>query len=426
MANQINAVSIKLNDSKKFIKANVELQLQNRTAPRIYIAGAPGCGKSDLMRQVCRENGWGLAVKYISNMALEQLTGLPVKPEKGSETAWSKPEIFNFSNLEYRPDNYKEGVTPTVLLLDDFHLLDKMMQKYMFQLLTYMGLNGYCLPKNTAVVMAGNRMSDKACAMPIPAPVCNRMMFVDVHSDAEDWLKNFAFVNNVRNDVCTFINSNKHYLHGEPIETSAWASPRSWTFLSNQMDVYEKMNSLNIEDLKILATGLLGDEIASEFMLYRELFSKWNFKELFLDKAVNEKIKEALMDNALNAYAIINAAISWMITEYQDANYELTEDVTKKVKFIYNTLGYMLTVKTKSANIGPMMIAGMKYLNILQDVKIGKDGDCYKNLMKTFFSEMTKKRNADWLFFDIVKEIAGERLTKEQQEKVNEAKKSVA
>ena len=188
----MNSAVIKLNDVKKYITANVNLQLKQRAAARLYMIGAPGCGKSDIVREICQENKWGLAVRYISNMSIEQMTGLPVKPTEGEVATWSVPELFNFNNIEYKPEGYQIGKTPTVLLLDDFHLCDRTMQRYMFQLLTYMGLNGYHLPANTAIILAGNRNNDKAGAMPIPAPVCNRMMFIEVTSEAEDWLKNFA------------------------------------------------------------------------------------------------------------------------------------------------------------------------------------------------------------------------------------------
>ena len=58
MAKEIlNSAAIKLNDIKKYITANVGLQLKQKAAPRLYMVGAPGCGKSDIMRQICQENG---------------------------------------------------------------------------------------------------------------------------------------------------------------------------------------------------------------------------------------------------------------------------------------------------------------------------------------------------------------------------------
>ena len=130
---EITGLEMPINNIKPFIIANVKNQCEKETTARMSIVGAPGCGKSDIMRQICEENGWGLSVKYISNMDLCQITGIPCQVKDGEEAKWTKPEIFNFSNLDYRPNNYKEGETVTVLLIDDFHLADRTIQKYLFE-----------------------------------------------------------------------------------------------------------------------------------------------------------------------------------------------------------------------------------------------------------------------------------------------------
>ena len=47
-----------LNDAVKYVEANVKLQLQQKSAPRMYIVGPPGCGKSDITREICKKNNW--------------------------------------------------------------------------------------------------------------------------------------------------------------------------------------------------------------------------------------------------------------------------------------------------------------------------------------------------------------------------------
>ena len=58
MAMKIASASIKLNNIRSYIAANVDLQLTQRSAPRLYIQGPPGAGKSMIMEEICRENGW--------------------------------------------------------------------------------------------------------------------------------------------------------------------------------------------------------------------------------------------------------------------------------------------------------------------------------------------------------------------------------
>ena len=217
--NIVSVNEMPLNEVKPFIVANVKLQCEKDTTARICIVGSPGCGKSDLMRQVCQENKWGLVVKYLSNMPYEQITGIPCKVESGDLAKFTKSELFNFDTMDYKPDNYDPLTTPTVLMIDDFHLADKSIQKYLFQLLTYKAINSYKLTSNVAIVLAGNKITDRALAHTIPAPVMNRIAVYEVKANSEDWLKNFAFKNGVRHDIMSFINQKGDlYLVQTPVQ----------------------------------------------------------------------------------------------------------------------------------------------------------------------------------------------------------------
>ena len=432
MSREMNSNAIKLNDVKAYVKSNVMLQVSQLAAPRLAIQGAPGCGKSDLMRQICEENGWILSVKYLSNMSLEQITGLPCKVENGSTAIWTRPELFNFNNPEYAPKGANDD-TIKILLIDDFHLADRIMQKYLFQLLTYKSLNGYSLSKNTAIILAGNRNIDKAGANPIPAPVCNRMMFVEVKSEAEDWLKNFAMKHGVREDICTYImNNSEGRLSSEPIETAAWASPRSWTYLSYQMDAYEKSNDkIDLEDLKIMATGLIGAENAAKFIEYHELFAKWNFDKLFgmsLKNATVEFAKE-IKRNPTDAYAIISSGVAWVIEKYKKANFNAKDtDIVKSVDFLYDTMTFLLTYKEAAArrNIRPLIAAGCKFLYMYQVAMEQNHGKTATSLLSLIFNKMKQERDVDWLFYELIANVIDYKLDADDQKKIAKAKENLS
>ena len=434
MSREMNSNAIKLNDVKAYVKSNVMLQVAQLAAPRLAIQGAPGCGKSDLMRQICEENGWILSVKYLSNMSLEQITGLPCKVENGSTAIWTRPELFNFNNPEYAPKGANDD-TIKILLIDDFHLADRIMQKYLFQLLTYKSLNGYHLPKNTAIILAGNRNIDKAGANPIPAPVCNRMMFVEVKSEAEDWLKNFAMKHGVREDICTYImNNSEGRLSSEPIETAAWASPRSWTYLSYQMDAYEKAyGKIDLDDLKIMATGLIGPENAAKFIEYRELFAKWNFDKLFdmsLKNATAEFAKE-LKKSPTDAYAIIASGVSWVVEKYKRAGYNAADkDIVKSVDFLYDSMTFLLTFKEQNTrrNIRPLIAAGCKFLWMWQEAadqnSNGKKST--GSLLSLIFNKMKQERDVDWMFYELIANVINYKIDADDAKKIAKAKENLS
>lgn len=441
MESKMSATSVKLNKIKDFVKANVQLQCAQAFAPRLAIQGAPGTGKSDIIREICEENGWCLNVKYISNMSLEQITGLPAKVENGSTAIWTRPELFNFDNPEYAPSNYLTTTdtkvkdnTVKVLLIDDFHLADRMIQKYLFQLLTYKSLNGYHLPPNTAILLAGNRNTDKACANVIPAPVCNRMIFVEVHSDVEDWLLNFAFKHGIRSDITSYLHQHGDArLSSDPQESAAWASPRSWTYLSYQMDQHEKMfGKISMDDLKIIASGLIGNENAMKFIEYRELFAKWNFDQMFKNsfKSISKDFADAIETNPSEVYSIINSAISWLLATYRNNEFNITnENVVNAAEFVYRILTFLITYKNAKSmrNIRPLIAAGLKFIHVFQNSVSDFQKTKNTDLLNMFCSLIAKNStDTDWIFYDLLLSVFDIKNTDpDELKRIEEAKKNL-
>lgn len=427
MSSIVSLNEMPLNEVKPYIIANVKLQCKKMTTSRACILGSPGCGKSDLLRQICEENNWGLVVKYLSNLSLEQITGIPCKVEDGDHARFTKPEIFNFDELDYRPENYEPGKTVTVLLIDDFHLADKVTQKYLFQLLTYKAINSYHLPQNCAIIMAGNKMTDKALAHTIPAPVMNRIAVYEVKADPKDWVSNFAFKNNVRHDITSFISSRgDKYLFQEPIESMPWASPRSWTFLSEQMNEYEEeFGSIPINNLKFIANSLIGSEFASEFIVYRELFSKWDITKMIgkSDNELKSLFEKEINKNPIAGYAVINATMSWLIEKSKNYDFDATTPEVKKiVKFTYNLMTLLLDVKCKGIQIKPLIIAGTTYLYTYYKVLPSLQAKKFDNVIKLFMNQMMQQRDIDWIYYEIIAYVFDYPLSDEDKKKVAEAK----
>lgn len=427
MQDAISLNEMPLNAVKPFVIANVKLQCKRAVTSRACILGSPGCGKSDLLRQICEENKWGLAVKYLSNMSLEQITGIPCRVEDGDHARFTKPEIFNFDELDYMPDGYEAGKSVTVLLIDDFHLADKVMQKYLFQLLTYKSISGYRLPANCAIVMAGNRMTDKALAHTVPAPVMNRIAVYEVKADPKDWVENFAFRHGVRHDVISFISSRgDKYLFQEPIESAPWASPRSWTFLSEQMDEYEEeFGQLNANDLKFIANSLVGGEFASEFIAYRELFAKWDIGEMAgkSDSELAELFTKEIGRDPIAGYAIVNATVSWLIEKSKAHGFsaEATE-VKKAVKFAYGIMSLLLGIKCKGVQIKPLIIAGTTYLYTYCKAIPLAEAKRFDGVIRLFMGQMMRQRDVDWIYYEIIAYVFDYELSDDDKRHVAEAK----
>lgn len=428
--NIVSINEIPLNEVKPFIIANVRLQCKTPVTSRICIVGSPGCGKSDLMRQVCQENNWGLVVKYLSNMPYEQITGIPCKVENGDLAKFTKSELFNFDVMDYQPDNYNPLTTPTVLMIDDFHLADKSIQKYLFQLLTYRAINSYKLTPNVAIVLAGNKMTDRALAHTIPAPVMNRIAVYEVKADSEDWLKNFAFKNGVRHDIMSFIHQKGDlYLTQTPVESVPWASPRSWTFLSEQMDEYEELNgSIPISKLSLIANSLIGDA-TKEFIAYREIFSKWKIADLQGKTQDDLKImfQTEVSKNPTAAYAIINMITTWLVNVIKKYNFDInSREISAAAKFAYNVMTLMLTLKLAKGTIKPLVIAGTSYILLYQDhaLKTTEAKKFNDIILNKFLGCLQNQRDIDWIYYSIVANIFKYPISKQDEEQIKKAYKN--
>ena len=103
--------SLTLSELTPHVVSNVQLQIKrNKTkqqSPTLWISGPPGLGKSEWMEHICREQGWGLVVVFISQMTIDMLSGMPmIKVTDDGDTEkfvpWSTPEIFNFRHLSLR------------------------------------------------------------------------------------------------------------------------------------------------------------------------------------------------------------------------------------------------------------------------------------------------------------------------------------
>lgn len=366
----LNLNGVTLNDLIKYIDNNSKLQLlsvkNNITSPKLFIQGKPGIGKSDIVRSFCESRGYGLVVKYMSNMLYEMMTGLPIADtlKVDQEAQWSKPNLFSFTNFAYKPNEkpFDINKTPIVLLIDDVHLCDKNTQKFLFQLLTYRSINDYTLPDNVIIILAGNRIIDKAGAHPIPAPICNRLIFVDVVCSSDDWIKNFAIKHNIRHDIVTYIKQyGNSVLIGEPVESMPWPSPRSWTFLSQSLDCFD---NLTLDDVRVISNGLIGIESTNKFIMYCKLFSRWNF-----DKLIKQELSTVFkqFDNAFEKdqnpiiiYSIINAATSYMINQFKNDNNRLTDHVKQVIRFVYKV--YIHFLDDKFTNYKPFIVTGINYI----------------------------------------------------------------
>ena len=219
-----------------------------------FLWGAPGVGKSDLVRKIAKDDGSKLIDLRAVLLDPVDLRGLP-SVEQG-EARWCPPAFL--------PNRQRDGAEG-VLFLDELNAAPPSVQAACFQLILDRKLGEYVLPKGWRIVAAGNRQEDRAAAQRMPSALANRFAHIDVEADLESWCQ-WAVCNGVSPMVVAFIRFRPQLLHKmEGRNLRAFPTPRAWERVS---DVLKGLTpgGLGADPLRLAAvTGLVGEGVAEEF-----------------------------------------------------------------------------------------------------------------------------------------------------------------
>ena len=245
----------------------------------LFISSSPGIGKTDKVKQLCKEMKLNLIDLRLSYYGLEELKGLP--NFKGDFTKWFPPDFFP-----------REG--NGVFFCDELTNAPMAVQGIAMQLTHERKLtSSYTLPDGWVVFGAGNKQSDKSLANRMPSALVNRFLKVEVEPDFESFY-NYGLANGMHLSILSYLRKFKpgHLYTFEPAKWAndePFASPRSWESLSN----FLKEDSSAVLDLSSgIAQGLVGEGVASEFVAYQKYFKKLPTMESIIEKPKTAMIPE--------------------------------------------------------------------------------------------------------------------------------------
>jgi len=204
--------------------ALAELLSEALAAPQwavpLMIWGAPGIGKSDLVRESAAAHRYPLIDLRLSQLEPTDLRGIPLH-DKG-KVRWVSPDEL--------PDEARDG-PHGVLFLDEINAAPPPVAAAAYQLILDRRLGAYRLPDGWSIVAAGNRLDDRGITYVMPAPLANRFMHVHLQADADAWLA-WAARSGISPVLRDFMAEAPEWLARfvpEP-EVKAFPSPRSWAF----------------------------------------------------------------------------------------------------------------------------------------------------------------------------------------------------
>jgi hypothetical protein len=147
----------------------------------ICIWGKHGIGKTELVRDLARDRGYGYA--YIAPAQFEEmgdLLGMPTVLKTADQR-----DVTRFAPPDWAPR--QEG--PGILLLDDVNRADDRILRGIMQLLQFYELVAWKLPPQWLIVLTANPDGGDYSVTPMDEAMLNRMLHVTMEFDVKAWAR---------------------------------------------------------------------------------------------------------------------------------------------------------------------------------------------------------------------------------------------
>ncbi len=181
---------------------NLRMEAAGLPGMPVCIWGRHGIGKTEIVRQFARDNGFGLAV--LSPAQIEEmgdLLGMPTISPNGKTT---------FLPPDWVPTN----LGPGILLIDDVNRADDRILRGIMQLLQDRALMSWALPAQWHIVLTANPDDGHYAVTPLDDALLSRMMHITLRFDLKAWVR-WAAVQKLDERGIHFVLANPEVITGK-------------------------------------------------------------------------------------------------------------------------------------------------------------------------------------------------------------------
>lgn len=203
----------------------VEFNITHNIKHAVLGLGAPGVGKSQIIRQIGKKFGYKVIDIRLAQMSEVEIGGLIYPNESRTKTVWLAPDVL--------PNEERDGKN-TILLLDEITSCTKRVQVAAYQLILDRRIGEYRLPEGTFVVALGNREDDDGVYIQLAGPLADRFEIHYIEPNFQEWRDDFAIPFHVHPWVIRYLSFKPAALHNQKQEAGkmVFATPRSWDRVS--------------------------------------------------------------------------------------------------------------------------------------------------------------------------------------------------
>lgn len=253
----------------------------------LYIKGKPGVGKSAIVKALAEKNGWQFFDIRLSQMDSSEIIGIPhIKKVNGVDTmGYAAPEWAVRANER-----------PTLIFFDELNRAPIDVRNAALQILLDRRIGIFEFNDDVYFASAGNLgEEDGTDVEELDNALNNRLVHVKHDLTFEEWKKNFAD-EHVNPYIVRFIENNMSYFYRQNSdEEESYATPRSWTFLSNFLGKDTEPKDM-INDCREFGSHYVGTSIQA-FIHYLDDINNISIKDVIKNySSVKTQIKKATRD----------------------------------------------------------------------------------------------------------------------------------
>jgi MoxR-like ATPase len=220
-----------------------------------FLWGAPGIGKTSVVREWASERGLELVPAHLPTMEPFDLRGVPVPDHQRRVTVWLPPETFAPRDKS------------TVHFLDELNMAELPTLRAVFPLILEGRLGDVTV--GGWRIAAGNPPSASTLANELPAPLVNRFCHLLCRADINHWFR-WAHRVGIHSSVLTYLERNPDHLYAEPqrldpTQHQVLTTPRSWHMVSDILHAAER-KQMPVTAIAPLIVGWLGRAIGVHFL----------------------------------------------------------------------------------------------------------------------------------------------------------------
>ena len=334
---------------------------QGGPAKPLFIFGAPGIGKTEIVAQAADVLGISLLNLDAQNMAMEDFMGVPKvidveEPEFEEGVEGRRIKSIGKGKTRFNPpavlptDNGSNG-KGGILFLDELNKADDYLLRKLNQFVQKGRLNDYVLPSNWIIVAAGNRPQDRVDIAAMDTSFVQRFRIVnyvpEIGVDPKGnivggWAKYAEKTGQILPELIYYLAADTeqfHYLDTEK-EIGIYPTPRSWTdgarslFSEMQKRGYKSWREIPNRKLQSIFHDAVGTVAAAKFVEYLDILRELSDEDMnvVLADSARAKMVAKFEKNKRYLYAISHSLLKKVDKE---------TDIAVRDEMVYNVINYI-------------------------------------------------------------------------------------